>query len=113
MKIKHTILKSLLLLLLIQANVFATEAFESVFIEPYYNFYGKNQYSVKGIGLGNTGVSYKNNISGSLNNPATLSIDKNVNLELVYLENRGGLVWNKDFNNLDQKNSNYLIRVTC
>lgn len=110
MTIKTDILKLVLLLLLAQTSAFAAEAFSSMLIEPFYNFYGENHYSVRGVGLGNTGVSYKNNMSGSLNNPATLSLDKKTVIELVYLGDRGTIDWLHDVY-LDHDNSNFLIGI--
>jgi len=110
MTIKTDILKLVLLLLLAQTSAFAAEAFSSMLIEPFYNFYGENHYSVRGIGLGNTGVSYKNNMSGSLNNPATLSLDKKTVIELVYLGDRGKVDW-LPYLYLDQDKANFLIGI--
>lgn len=74
----------ILVFLTICTRSFATESVLSDFIEPLFNFYSQNEFSAKGLALGNIGVSCKNNLSGSLLNPATLLVKKGISFEAEY-----------------------------
>lgn len=45
---------------------------------PFFNFYAENFLLTKNAGMGNTGIATHNDLSGTLLNPATINIEKDL-----------------------------------